>query len=85
MEGMKEKEDKYVKFDTPGGRLIEFEVETFETPSRIKEYYKETLTALGWQLKKIQETKIEHQRENECLTLDFSKSHQVIFSLTPCS
>ena len=81
MEGLQEQEDGITGFDSPSGRFIQVILKADENTSadKIKTFYDENLSALGWQTK----DKSCYDREDErlCLKISDSQPSFVVFEL----
>lgn len=78
MQGMQEKKDSIVIFDTPDGRVITFNARTPAPSPDVLRFYSETLPALGWQ-EKVPGTFV---REGEEINITASAG-EAQFSLHP--
>jgi len=72
MDGMTEREDLVIVFDTPEGRIVETTLETAVGPEQVLSYYRRTLTQLGWQPLGTSEKM--YLREKESLSIDVQKN-----------
>ncbi len=81
MPGLSVIEDAGVRFDAPGGRIVEVVAVGQVTANAVNAFYDETLPQLGWRIGGA-----EFRREGEALRLEFSKGEgglAVRFLLTP--
>lgn len=86
MDGMSEKTDKIVVFDTPEGRIVETTLETSLGNIQVFNYYRQTLQQLGWT--SIGGSDKAFQRENEMMTIDMYENpetgtYYVTFKIAP--
>lgn len=86
MDGMSEKTDKIVVFDTPEGRIVETTLETSLGNIQVFTYYRQTLQQLGWT--SIGGSERAYQRENEMMTIDMYENpetgtYYVTFKIAP--
>lgn len=72
MDGMTEREDLTVVFDTPEGRIVETTMETAAGVETVLSYYRRTLTQLGWH--PVGTSERAYIRENEMLSIDAKKN-----------
>jgi hypothetical protein len=77
MEGIALSETSDFSFDTPAGQILSFDGTTEQTADRIRKFYDETLTALGWQ-----EIRSDfYQRGKDTFQLSFPKEKNVRFDI----
>lgn len=86
MDGMSEKTDKIVVFDTPEGRIVETTLETSLGNIQVFTYYRQTLQQLGWT--SIGGSDRAYQRENEMMVIDMYENpetgtYYVTFKIAP--
>lgn len=86
MDGMSEKTDKIVVFDTPEGRIVETTLETSRGNIQVFTYYRQTLQQLGWV--SIGGSDKAFRRENEMMTIDMYENpetgtYDVTFKIAP--
>ena len=72
MDGMTERTDLTLVFDTPEGRIVETTLETAAGVETVLSYYRRTLTQLGWQ--PVGTSERLYIREKETLSLDVRKN-----------
>lgn len=72
MDGMTEREDLVVVFDTPEGRIVETTLETAVGPQQVLTYYRRTLTQLGW--KPVGTSEKFYLREKESMSIDVQRN-----------
>jgi hypothetical protein len=72
MDGMTERADLVVVFDTPEGRIVETTLETAVGPEQVLTYYRRTLTQLGW--KPVGTSEKLYIREKERMSIDVQKN-----------
>ncbi|MDV7340750.1 hypothetical protein RYZ26_14185 [Terasakiella sp. A23] len=82
MAGLTESPDDSVRFDTPGGRIVEAYALGVVTKASVLSYYKDSLPSLGWK----RTAHGHYMREGEYLTVSVKMENQtaiVHFSLSP--
>lgn len=72
MDGMTEREDLTLVFDTPEGRIVETTMETSAGVETVLSYYRRTLTQLGWH--PVGTSERLYIREKETLSIDAKKN-----------
>ena len=78
MDGLILKQADDVAFDTPAGQILVFEASTKSSPNAIRDFYAQSLTALGW----IHKKKDTYTRGADTLELSFPKPNTVRFDIT---
>jgi len=82
MDGLRVLEDRGHVFDSPGGRLVETHAAGRVESARLRAFYHETLTALGWHASEAGT----YHRDGEKLTIEVTDGGSelvVRFKLTP--
>lgn len=72
MDGMTERADLTLVFDTPEGRIVETTLETATGVETVLSYYRRTLTQLGW--RPVGTSERLYIREKESLSIDVRKN-----------
>lgn len=75
MDGMAEREDLVVVFDTPEGRIVETTLETSAGPQQVLTYYRRTLAQLGW--RPVGTSEKRYVREKEALSISVQRNPEV--------
>ncbi len=73
MEGLIVDEESSFSFDSPEGQIMTINAQTSATPKEISQFYKESLTELGWKRKTLEA----YYRDQDKLFFRFSRQNKV--------
>jgi hypothetical protein len=76
LNGLEKMFDESLGFDSPSGSIMSSSYESNMPLENIKKFYGKTLPQMGWNLKKIEPSKLSFEREKENLEIELIKQNE---------